>query len=301
MITETLFENGTAFRRSVLFGIFSLIVLGTAFNPIRQLVQLSLNGENADLSYIVLIPVISFVLIYWDRQRIFLQPRTSVGPAVGALVVGAILFLSGNTGVVTADEKNHLAVMTAAIIALLYSGFLFFYGSTVFKAALFPMLFLNLAIPMPTLVLEAFTNFLLRGSAEMVSLLFAITGTPYYREGASFVLAGVTITIAPECSGIRSTLGMYIVTLLAARLLLRSNTRRILLLVAVVPISVFKNAVRIVTLTLLGLHVDMSFLNGKLHQDGGIVFMMIGLLLLYPFLVFLIRSEKSGLYRGVQS
>jgi exosortase/archaeosortase family protein len=69
----------------------------------------------------------------------------------------------------------------------------------------------------------------------------------------------------------------------------------------VVPVSLFKNAVRIVTLTLLALHVDMSFLTGSLHQDGGIVFMMIGLAILYPFLVLLMRSEEKNLYRGVQS
>jgi exosortase len=302
MITETLSENGTiALRRTILFGLFCLILLLVAFDPLRRLAQLALNWDNADISYIAVIPFISGALIYWERRTIFSQPQTSIGPAVLMFVVGAILYWLGHTSAATADEKNHLAVMTASVIALFYSGFFVFYGSIVFKAALFPMLFLNLAIPLPTQFLEAFTNFLVRGSAEMVSLLFALTGTPAFREGTSFVLPRLTISIAPECSGIRSTLGMYIVTLLAAHLLLRSNTRRILLLVAVVPISLFKNAVRIVTLTLLALHVDMSFLTGSLHQEGGIVFMMIGLLLLYPFLVLLIRSEGKSLCGGVQS
>lgn len=301
MTTQTLTENSTASRKNILFGIFSVILVAVAFEPLRRLVQLSLGWNEADLSYIVMIPFISVALIYWDRRKIFLQPRTSIGPAAVLFVVGVILYSLGHAVAVTWQEQNYLAVMTAAVIVLFYSGFLLFYGWPIFKAALFPMLFLTLAIPMPTWLLESFTNFLLRGSAEMVSWLFAVTGTPVFREGAIFAMPRLTINIAPECSGIRSTLGMYIVTLIAGRLFLKSNLRRTLLLIVVVPVSLFKNAVRIVTLTLLALHVDMSFMTGSLHQDGGIVFMMIGLAILYPFLVFLMRSEEKNLYRGVQS
>jgi exosortase len=302
MTTQTLTENSTAFRRSVLFGIFCAILLAVAFDPLRRLVQLSLGWANTDLSYIVVIPIISLVLIYRDRRSIFLQTRTSIGPAALVFVVGVMLYLLGHARVVTSsEEQNYLAVMTAAVIALFYSGCLLFYGSAVFKAALFPMLFLLLAIPMPTWLLDAFTNFLVQGSSAMVALLFSLTGTPAFREGTSFALPGVTINIAPECSGIRSTLGMYIVTLLGTRLFLKSNPRRILLLIAVVPVSLFKNAVRIVTLTLLAIHVDMRFLTGALHQDGGIVFMMIGLVIMYPILALLMRSEENRLYRGVQA
>jgi exosortase len=301
MSTQTLTENSTASRRNILFGVFSVILVAVAFVPLRRLVQLSLGWSDTDLSYIVMIPFISAALIYWDRRKIFLQPRTSIGPAAVLFVAGVILYALGHAVAVTWQEQNYLAVMAAAVITLFYSGFLLFYGWPVFKAALFPMLFLTLAIPMPTWLLESFTNFLLRGSAEMVAWLFAVTGTPAFRDGSIFALPRLTINIAPECSGIRSTLGMYIVTLIAGRLFLKSNIRRTLLLIVVVPVSLFKNAVRIVTLTLLALHVDMSFMTGSLHQDGGIVFMMIGLAILYPFLVLLMRSEEKNLYRGVQS
>jgi exosortase len=301
MTTQTLTENSTASRRNILFGIFSVILVAVAFEPLRRLVQLCLAWNEADLSYIVMIPFISFALIYWDRRKVFLQPRTSIFPAAVLFVMGVILYALGHSMMGTAEQQNYLAVMTAAVIALFYSGFLLFYGWPVFKAALFPMLFLSLAIPMPTWLLESFTNFLVQGSAAMVSMLFSLTGTPAYREGTTFVLPRLAINIAPECSGIRSTLGMYIVTLIAGRLFLKSNISRTLLLIVVVPVSLFKNAVRIVTLTLLALHVDMSFLTGSLHQEGGIVFMMIGLAILYPFLVLLMRSEEKNLYRGVQS
>ena len=46
-----------------------------------------------------------------------------------------------------------------------------------------------------------------------------------------------------------------------------------------------------VTLTLLACYVDPSFLYGKLHRQGGVVFFLLGLALLAPLLWLLQRSE----------
>jgi exosortase len=297
--TDTLTQNLTVSRRNLLFAGFCLILAASAFEPLRRLVGLSVDLNNADLSYIGLIPFISAALIYWERQSIFVHPRTSFVPAVMLFAAGAALYLLGQTGAARLHGNDDLSLMAAAVIAFFFGGVFLIYGQVVFKAAAFPLLFLLLAIPLPAQLLHAAVTFLQHASASLVSVLFALTGTPVYRNDVSFSLPTLTITIAEECSGLRSTLGILIVTLLAGRLLLKSNWRRLALLLAVIPISVFKNAVRIVALTLLAIHVDMRFLTGGLHHDGGIVFMMIGLVLLYPLLALLIRSEKD-IHRGVR-
>jgi len=48
-----------------------------------------------------------------------------------------------------------------------------------------------------------------------------------------------------------------------------------------------KNGIRIVTLTLLAVHVDPSFLTGQLHHDGGVVFFALALVMLAPVVVLL--------------
>jgi exosortase len=299
--TETLTENLTFSRRNVLFGLYCAFIAIVAFEPLRKVVELSLNPDNGDSSYINLIPFISAAFIYWDRRRIFDESKSSVLAAGVTFVFGALFFLTGRTNAIALAGNDNLSLITAAVIVLFFAGFLFFYGSASFKAALFPLLFLGLAIPIPSHLLEASVKFLQHGSAAVSSMLFTLTGTPVYQVDMTFVLPKVTIVVAEECSGIRSTIGIVIVTLLASRLLLRSSWSRLVLLLAVVPISLIKNAIRIVTLTLLAVHVDMGFLTGRLHHEGGIVFMMIGLALMYPLLSFLIRSERKDLYSGVQS
>jgi exosortase len=290
----------TLSRRNAFFGLFSLVLVVIAFDPIRRFVSLSSNDTS---SYVVLIPFISVMLIYFDRERIFRNPVSSVLPASIAFVAAGLLFYASRMYGQGLAEQDGIALMTSVLIALWLGGFLLIYGSAAFKAALFPLLFLGFAIPIPSRLLDAATVFLQKASADMASVLFMATRTPVYRDNFIFTLSGLTIEVAKECSSIRSSIGMLIVILLAAHLYLRSTWTKVILVLAVVPISALKNAVRIVTLTLLALHVDMGFITGRLHHQGGIVFMIFGLALMYPLLLFLAKSEKqtTNFVSGVRS
>jgi exosortase len=294
----------TLHRRHAQFALFSLVLVVLALEPIRLFVAFSLKEDeyNSHSSYILLIPFISAGLIYYGRKRIFSNLHVSPWQASLAFLTGGLFSYLGYAYRSQLDETGHVELVTLALIAFWFGGFLLSYGSTAFKAALFPLLFLGVAVPIPNRAAQELVLFLQKGSADIVSVLFALTRTPAYRTNMVFTLPGFAIQVAEACSGIRSTLGMFVVTLLAAHLLLRSRWKKTALLVAVIPVSLFKNAVRIVTLTLLAIHYDMGFLKGSLHHEGGIVFMLAGLCLMYPLLLILIRSEeKMVLERGVRS
>jgi exosortase/archaeosortase family protein len=107
-----------------------------------------------------------------------------------------------------------------------------------------------------------------------------------------FSLPGITIEVAEECSGIRSSLILLIMSLLAGHLYLRSAWTKTLLSAATLPLGIVKNGIRIVTLTLLSIYIDPSFLTGQLHQKGGIVFFLLALVILAPVLWLLQRLER---------
>ena len=50
----------------------------------------------------------------------------------------------------------------------------------------------------------------------------------------------------------------------------RSSGTELFLSLAVLPVAIFKNWVRIVTLSTLAAYVDRSYLTGYLHRYGGI-------------------------------
>jgi exosortase len=141
---------------------------------------------------------------------------------------------------------------------------------------------------------DAGGNALQRGSAGVAFVLLKLTGTLVHREGFVFQIPGLAFVVAPECSGIRSGIRLFIASNLAGHLLLRSWWRRGALVLAAIPILIFKNALRIATLSMLAIHFDKRILTGRLHTEGRIPFFILGLFLIYPFLALLVKSDRKG-------
>ena len=133
-----------------------------------------------------------------------------------------------------------------------------------------------------------------RGSAEATYALFRLSGIPMFRDGFRFELPGIGIEIAKECSSIHSAWALFITGLLLAHLFLRSSRAKICLSVLTVPIAIFTNGVRIVTLCCLATWVDPGFLNGDLHRQGGILFSLISLSFLVGFLCVLRKLDSPA-------
>ena len=280
--------------RTLLFMLSALLVPALMAGPLWALMNYALNRENTHASQIVLIPFISAALIYMNRQNIFRSVHFSVVPAAVLLISGLLLLIAGKTVGVGLGENDHLALVAASVVFLWLGCFLLFYGTTAFRTAIFPLLFLAFFIPIPTAILSPTITILRRGSAEMAYVILKLSGTPVLRESAYVIrLPDLVIEVAEECSGIRSGISLLMSGLLAGHLFLRSTWRRVLLVIAAIPVLLFKNALRIATLSFLAVHVDHSILTSQLHREGGIPFFVLGLLLLYPVLVILIKSENK--------
>jgi len=280
--------------RTSLFTLSVLFVTAMMASPLSSLMNYALNRENTHASQIVLIPFISAALIYMNRKNIFRSVHYSVAPAAVLLIPGLLFLVAGKTVGAGLEENDHLALMAASVVFLWLSCFLLFYGTTAFRTAIFPLLFLAFFIPIPSAVLNTTITILQRGSAEMAYVILKLSGTPVLRESAYVIrMPDLLIQVAPECSGIRSGISLLMSGLLAGHLFLRSTWRRVVLVIAAIPVLLFKNALRIATLSFLAVHVDHRILTSQLHREGGIPFFVLGLLLLYPVLVILIKSENK--------
>ena len=186
-----------------------------------------------------------------------------------------------------------LAGYVFALVLVWLSGFALFFGREALKNGRFPLLFLFLTIPFPVVLLNHSIYLLQKGSADITEMIFDLVGVPALREGFVFHLAHFNIEVATECSGIRSSLALLILALVAGHLFLRTLWKQVVFVIAGLLIMVVKNGVRIATLTILAEYVDPGFLYGRLHHEGGVVFFLLGLLLLLPVLWLLQRGEKS--------
>jgi exosortase len=148
-------------------------------------------------------------------------------------------------------------------------------------------------VPIPVKALETVIYLLTWGSAEAAYGFFKLTGVSVLREGFSFHLPTLTIEVAEQCSGINSSIALFVSSIVAAQLFLRTGWKKVLLVLCIFPITIIKNGMRIVTLTLLGAYVDPRILSSDLHRKGGIPFFIVALAMLAPILWYLRKTEKK--------
>jgi exosortase/archaeosortase family protein len=85
---------------------------------------------------------------------------------------------------------------------------------------------------------------------------------------------------------------LLITTMVIGQIVLRSPWRKLLLVLVAIPLSVAKNGLRIFTIAMLGTRVDPAYLTGRLHRQGGPIFLGIALAAVFFFLWILRRGER---------
>lgn len=257
--------------------------------PAVALVRLSLSQEDA--SHLLIIPFLSAGVLYFDRHKICLSTDKMLGALF--LFLAASVAMATQFGTRNSFLSLRLSGFILALALLWVSGFAFLFGKTALRVARFPFLFLLLMVPIPTFILDRIISFLQVSSAWITGELFELLGVPVLREGLVFHLAKVNIEVAKECSGIRSSMALFILALLVAHFRLRSVWNKTLLVSIGLLMMIVKNGIRIATLTLLAVYVDPGFLFGRLHYQGGVLFFFLALFLLLPVLILLERGEAK--------
>jgi exosortase len=283
-------------RRNLYFYLFVAVSSLAFWVPISQLVTFSLSHDYG--SHILLIVPLSIFLIYLRRHEIWSDvqaapKRKEIIIAGSGLFLLALIFLLISKYQPLSTEKLSLEILSLVMFWL--SIFVFCYGTESFIKARFPLLFLLLLVPLPEFAIDKTIFALQAGSSDVAYGLLRILNVPVLKEGFILRLPMVNLEVAKECSGIRSSIALLVTVLVAAEFVLRSSWRKMLLVVAIIPILVLKNGARIVTIYLLAAYLNPAFLHGWLHTSGGVVFYLLGLAALIPVTVLLRRGEGKCL------
>jgi exosortase len=279
-------------KRNILFLLLSIGAVGMIYTPLRDLLANPTRSEY--YSHILLIPLVSGFFLYIGRKEIFSNLKYSYSTGIPLIIIGVLLYVLGWSKGQNLNQNDYASLMTFSVILLWVGAFILFYGTQAFRKAIFPLLFLVFMIPIPSIFMEKIISLLLAGSTATTHMLFNFTGISFLKEGSVFHLPGMSIQVAKECSGIRSSLGLFITGILAGHLFLRTGWKKFILVLFVYPITVLKNGIRIVTLSSLAVYVDERFITQSfLHRSGGFLFYIPALILLGIVLWWLRRTESS--------
>jgi len=248
-------------------------------------------------THILLILPISAALIFleWRSLRPMIAPNVRTGSALLATAVLVAGLVSGWSASLPPDVQ--LSIRMVALVLSWIGAFVLCLGSRVSRSVLFPLCFLFGLVPLPQLVLNEIVGLLQQGSAWAAHVLFVAVGVPVARDGLLLTIPGLTVQVAQQCSSIRSSSVLLVTTMVLAQLLLRSPWRKTLVVAISVLLSVAKNGLRIFTIAMLATRVDPGYLTGRLHHEGGIVFLSITLVLVF-FLLWILRRAEGKMDRA---
>lgn len=273
------------------FGFVALLAL--AF--IRPLIALALYSAETDLhSHILLIPSISAYLIYIRRKQLPVDYGSSPGWIVLLLAAGIATLAAGGAFFSPPSSQNDsLSLMALSFVCFLAAGGFVFLGRRWMTAAAFPFAFLVFMVPLPDSIANLLETALKLASAEAAALLFDTVSMPVWRDGTVFQLPGITIEVAQQCSGIRSSWALFITSMLASYLFLKTPWRRVGLVAIVFPLAVVRNGFRIMVIGWLCMEFGPQMINSFVHHHGGPLFFALSLAPLF-LLLWWLRSGEAG-------
>jgi exosortase len=275
--------------KTIVFAASAALAAAFTFPSLVRLIQ---HGRPSDYyTHIPLIPAVSAYLFIRRRKRYFQEAPASLIPGIIVLLAGLCLYLVAWSH--RDDLYVHAAISMLAATVFLGGAYCSLFGLKALRRAFFPFAFLALAIPVPPGWMDEAVSVLASATEGVTHLLFKGLGVPFVHKGPIFYLPGFYLEVAQECSGIRSSIALLITTILAGHIFLDKSWKKIVLALAVFPVAVFKNGVRIITLYLLSYFVDIRIIEGGfLHKSGGFIFFGLGLAIL-GFILWTLAGPKK--------
>lgn len=277
----------------------SLPALGLAIGLLiitfgKPLWSLARHAAGSDLdSYILLVPLLAAVAFAFRRKS--LSPPSPPHFAVAAVLAAIGVVALGAPTLGRVPDTSALSFKTLSFVAFaaaLCAGFL---GRRTMGALAFPLAFMLFAVPLPGPFFAWVEHGLEWSSAAIASVFFDLSGLPVFRASPlEFQIPGITITVAPECSGINSSMALFILSWPMAFIVLRSPWRRALVIAAVVPLGILRNGFRIWVVAELCAHWGPQMIDSYLHRHGGWIFFLLSLIPFLALLILMARSEGAA-------
>jgi exosortase len=242
-----------------------------------------------DFSHGFLVPVFAAYLIWANRKTLAAIPLAPTWAGVAVVVVALLALLLGVFG---AD----LFLSRVSLIILLAGLALSFGGWALLRELRFVLLVLFLAIPLPAIIFNEITIPLQLIASKIASHLLPLCGIPVLRQGNIIELPAIKLEVAEACSGIRSLMSLFTLSIFFGYFLETSWVRRTILALASIPIAIAANAVRIFGTGLCVHYWGPDRAMGFFHEFSGWVMFMVSLscLLLLHSLMLWIPSRRAA-------
>jgi exosortase len=230
--------------------------------------------EIPDVSHGFLVPPFAAYLVWAKRKTLREVKISPTWSGIGVVAVGLVVLLLGIYGA-------ELFLSRISIVIVLTGLILTFGGRKLLAELRFVILVLLLAIPIPAIIFNQITFPLQILASKSAAALLPLFGVPVLREGNVIELPLMKLEVAQACSGIRSLMSLFTVSVFYGYFLEKSVLRRSVLALASVPIAIAANCLRILGTGLCVQYWDPDKALGFFHEFSGWVLFMVSLACLF--------------------
>ena len=232
--------------------------------------------SSPDASYGLILLVIACA-IAWQRRVQFVKAadgRARSNAGLGLLLAGLTIYLVGLLGAdIFLTRLSSIAVLSGIVW--------FLAGARAARLMAAPLVFLLMAIPLPSLLVNSVTLPLQFVASHIAESALTLASVPVFRDGNLLTLPSATLEVAEACSGLRSLVSLAAIGAVFAWASERTVWRRALLVLLTVPIAIAMNGLRIAATGLMCETWGPQYASGGWHEfTGWITFVVSTFLLL---------------------
>jgi len=222
----------------------------------------------------ILIPFVS-ALIFWRKRHILKETKGGGGEILGLIlmILASILLIGGTAA-------SELFTTRASLPTFIIGASLFLLGRNFSEKAAFPLLFLFMMIPLPYIFYYKISFPLQLESARLSAGILNLLQVDVIRKGNILVLPNYTLEVIAACSGLRSLMTMFTLSLIFSVFSDLSRTRNVILVACSIPVAIGANTFRLVVIAIGAYAVGSEFADGILHEISGLIVFIAGFLLL---------------------
>ena len=283
-------------RHWLLFLGLALMIVPTMIDVARE----SWSTEQGAHGPIVLATGIWLVMIM-RREFVPLIRPGKLAIALALLIPS--LFVYAIARITTTLEAEGVALY-CAMVAVFYG----MCGARVLRLMWFPTFYFLFLFPPPDTLLAILTQPLKLGISRTAVDLLDMFGMPIARKGVTIQVDQYDILVAAACAGLNSIISLSAIGLFYVYMRHNANWRyALMLMLAIVPVAILANFVRVLLLILITYFMGDSYAQGFLHGFAGMMMFAVALLtiLLIDKLAEPIRRrlerQSSGSYPSAQA
>jgi exosortase A len=252
-------ERVMAWRPAItVFTVLALAFIGLYWTTAVALVRLW--AKTGMFQYCFLIFPISAWLIWGKRHELAARHVPTVCPWALVLLAGTafVWFLGRIASVDVVEQAAFVATFPVLVLVV--------FGTAIFRALLFPMIYLVFAIPAGYSAVAP----LQRITAHISVHVLQWTGVPVLLQGGHYIITpSATWSVARACSGIRFFTACTAIGSLFAYLFFTSYWRRAIFIVASMIVPIIANGLRVYFTILIGENFGLQYAQGTDHMIFG--------------------------------